>query len=311
LIGVTVSLAMPDLLARDIGKPVETWRDWLQAAAACSSIPGCSSAKTSLRMDAWVVLPGVVLAASALAVAFWSVNRRDIRWKRRSERSCISPGVGAQRHSPLRAARSVSRPDTRSEDRAVAGVLGANGAGKTTLLRMLIGCLSPVVGDVRIGGFRPRDAMLRTSVAYFAGGATLPPHVRSAAWGTLGNGEAVLSDRRRIRALSQGMKQLLGLRTVLSRHPLQLIVLDEPWEGTRHRELAMVERNPRIQARPWCRRRGVVASPARSGGLLRRIPVLLPHEATLMKAHEIARVGPVTATLLTDTFDKLRDRTNS
>jgi len=27
-----------------------------------------------------------------------------------------------------------------------------------------------------------------------------------------------------------------------------------------------------------------------------------------MKAHEIARVGPVTAALLTDTFDKLRER---
>ena len=111
------------------------------------------------------------------------------------------------------------------------GVLGPNGAGKTTLLRMLIGCLAPVTGDVRIGGFRPRDAMLRTNVAYFAGAATLPPNVRATSWGTLGSGEAVLSDRRRIRALSQGMKQLLGLRTVLSRHPLQLVILDEPWEG--------------------------------------------------------------------------------
>ena len=53
------------------------------------------------------------------------------------------------------------------------GVLGPNGAGKTTLLRMLIGCLSPVAGDVRIAGFRPRDALGRTSVAYFAGAATL------------------------------------------------------------------------------------------------------------------------------------------
>src|SRR5512145_2945653 len=59
------------------------------------------------------------------------------------------------------------------------GVLGPSGAGKTTLLRMLIGCIAPVAGDVRIAGFRPRDAVQRTNVAYFAGAATLPPSVRA------------------------------------------------------------------------------------------------------------------------------------
>jgi len=78
LIGVTVSLAMPDLVAGDIGKPVETWRDWLQAAAAVLVYPRLLVGKNLTRMDAWVVLPGVLLAASALAVAFWSVTRRDI-----------------------------------------------------------------------------------------------------------------------------------------------------------------------------------------------------------------------------------------
>lgn len=191
------------------------------------------------------------------------------------------------------------------------GVLGANGAGKTTLLRMLTGCLSPVAGDVRIGGFRPRDAVVRTSIAYFAGCATLPPHVRAAAWGTLGNGEAVLSDRRRIRALSQGMKQLLGLRTVLSRHPLQLIVLDEPWEGLDTQSSRWL--NATLESK---RDRGaaVVVSSHRLhdlAGFCDEYLFLLPHEATLLKAHEIARVGPVTAAALTDTFDKLRDRTKN
>ena len=59
------------------------------------------------------------------------------------------------------------------------GVLGPNGAGKTTLLRMLIGCISPVTGEIRIGGFRPRDAVVRSGIAYFAGGTTLPPSVRA------------------------------------------------------------------------------------------------------------------------------------
>jgi ABC-2 type transport system ATP-binding protein len=188
-------------------------------------------------------------------------------------------------------------------------VLGANGAGKTTLLRMLIGCVSPVAGDVRIGGFRPRDAVLRTSLAYFAGAATLPSNVRATAWGTLGNGETVLPDRRKIRALSQGLKQLLGLRTVLSRHALQLIVLDEPWEGLDTESSRWL--NATLESK---RDRGaaVVVSSHRLhdlAGFCDDYLFLMPHEATLLKAHEIARVGPVTAAALADTFDRLRDRT--
>jgi ABC-2 type transport system ATP-binding protein len=188
------------------------------------------------------------------------------------------------------------------------GVLGANGAGKTTLLRMLIGCVTPVTGDVRIGGFRPRDALVRTGIAYFAGGATLPPDVRATSWGTLGNGETVLPERRRIRALSQGLKQLLGLRTVLSRHPLQLIVLDEPWEGldaesSRWLSATLESKRDRGSA--------VVVSSHRLhdlAGFCDEYLFLMPNEAKLMKAYEIARVGPVTPALLTETFARLRDR---
>jgi ABC-2 type transport system ATP-binding protein len=188
------------------------------------------------------------------------------------------------------------------------GVLGPNGAGKTTLLRMLIGCLSPAAGDVRIAGFQPPDALRRTAVAYFAGAATLPPAVRAAAWGALGNGEVVLPDRRPIRALSQGLKQLLGLRTVLSRHALQLVVLDEPWEGLDSESSRWL--NATLESK---RDRGaaVVVSSHRLhdlAGLCDDYLFLMPHEARLLKAHEISRVGPVTAALLADTFDKLRER---
>ena len=191
------------------------------------------------------------------------------------------------------------------------GVLGSNGAGKTTLLRMLIGCLSPVAGDVRIGGFRPRDALGRTPVAYFAGAATLPPAVRAAAWGALGAGEVVMPDRRPIRALSQGLKQLLGLRTVLSRHPLQLVVLDEPWEGLDSESSRWLNATLELK-----RDRGaaVVVSSHRLhdlAGLCDEYLFLMPHEARLLKAPEISRVGPVTAALLADTFDRLRQRAHS
>ena len=188
-------------------------------------------------------------------------------------------------------------------------VLGANGSGKTTLLRLLSGSISPHAGEIRIGGLNPRDALRQTNVAYFAGAATLPSYVRASRWGSLGNGDSVIADQRRIRVLSHGAKQLLGLRTVLSRPSLQLVILDEPWEGldaegARWLSATLESKRDRGAA--------VVVSSHRFhdlAGLCDAYLFLMPHQALLLKAHEIARVGPVTAALLEDTFDKLRDRT--
>ncbi len=187
------------------------------------------------------------------------------------------------------------------------GVVGGNGAGKTTLLRILMGFITPAAGDVRINGFRPRDAARRWPLAYFGGAATLPANVRARAWGTLGNGEPISFDRRRVRVLSHGLKQLLGLRTVLSRHPLQLIVLDEPWEALDTESARWLTATLELK-----RDRGaaVVVSSHRLNdlaGLCDEFLFLLPQEAILLKSHEIARVGPVTADTLADTFARLRD----
>jgi ABC-2 type transport system ATP-binding protein len=189
------------------------------------------------------------------------------------------------------------------------GVLGPNGAGKTTLLRMLVGGVSPASGEVKVAGFSPRQALSRVGVAYFAGASTLPPSVRAAAWGTLGNGDAVTPDRRPIRVLSYGLKQLLGLRTVLSCQPLHLAVLDEPWEGLDAESARWLSST--LEAK---RDRGaaIVVSSHRLhdlAGLCDAYLFLLPNQAVLLQAHEIARVGPVTAALLTDVFDRLRSRT--
>ena len=189
------------------------------------------------------------------------------------------------------------------------GVLGANGAGKTTLLRMLVGCITPVSGEVRIAGLPPRHAMSKTGVAYFGGAATLPPSARASAWGALGNGDRVTADRRPMRVLSHGSRQLLGLRTVLSRQPLQLVVLDEPWEGldtegARWLSATLESKRDRGAA--------VVVSSHRLhdlAGLCDAYLFLMPHQAILLRAQEIARVGPVTAALLADVFDRVRDRT--
>jgi ABC-type multidrug transport system ATPase subunit len=144
-------------------------------------------------------------------------------------------------------------------------------------------------------------------VAYFAGDATLPGSVRAREWGSLGTADLVIPERRRIRTLSRGMRQLLGLRTALSRHPLDLIVLDEPWEALDVDGVRWLSSTIEVK-----RDRGVavVLSSHRLhdlAGLCDAYLCLLPHQVVLIKAHEIAPVGPVTPALLVDVFDKLRN----
>jgi ABC-type multidrug transport system ATPase subunit len=191
------------------------------------------------------------------------------------------------------------------------GVVGPNGCGKTTLLRALAGCLAPCAGDIRINGLAPRDAYLRTGVAYYAGDATLPGSVRATRWGSLANGDAVTSDKRPIRALSRGTRQLLGLRTALGRQPLGLIVLDEPWEALDPD--AALWLSTMLETK---RDRGaaVVLSSHRLhdlAGLCDMYLFLLPRRATLLQAHEISPSGPVTAEALAEAFDRLRGGASS
>jgi ABC-2 type transport system ATP-binding protein len=186
------------------------------------------------------------------------------------------------------------------------GVVGPNGAGKTTLLRMLVGLIRPAAGVIRLDGLEPRDAIARLAVGYFAGEATLPGNVRGSRWGSLGTGDEVMVERRRLRLLSRGTRQLLGLRTVLGRQPVRLVVLDEPWEGLdpdAARWLSTMVETKRDRGA------AVVLSSHRLhdlAGVCDAYLFLVNHQATLMKAHEISPVGPVTAATLMDVFDRLR-----
>ena len=115
-------------------------------------------------------------------------------------------------------------------------------------------------------------------------------------------------DRRRVRTLSRSTRQLLGLRTALGRHPLSLIVLDEPWEGldpdaTRWLSSTLASKRDRGAA--------VVLSSHRLhdlAGVCDKYLFLTGHLPTLLRAHEIARSGIVSTDQLVSTFDRLRER---
>ena len=186
------------------------------------------------------------------------------------------------------------------------GVIGPNGAGKTTLLRVIAGLLPASEGDVRVRGVRPRQALSRLNVAYFAGDFTLPGSVRACDWGTLATGDVLTPERRRIRTLSRGTRQLLGLRTVLSRPHLGLVVLDEPWEALD------------VDASRWLSRtldakrdRGaavVLAShdPHDLAGLCDLYLFLVNRRGSLFKAHELSAAGPVTPAVLAAMLEHLQ-----
>jgi len=168
--------------------------------------------------------------------------------------------------------------------------------------------VSPASGEVRIDGRLPPAALRVAPTAYFAGESTLPGFVRASAWGSLGTGEVVMTDRRRIRALSRSTRQLLGLRTALGRHPLRLIVLDEPWEGldpdaTRWLSATLEAKRDRGAA--------IVLSSHRLhdlAGVCDKYLFLTGAVPTLVRAHDLARSGIVSAEQLIDAFDRARDQ---
>jgi ABC-2 type transport system ATP-binding protein len=129
----------------------------------------------------------------------------------------------------------------------VFGFLGPNGAGKTTMIRLLLGFLRPGAGEASIFGLDCwRDsAGIKRDVGY------LPSDLRLYPWMTghsalrivgrvrgadlIGAGRA-LAERFeleldvRVRAMSRGTRQKLGLVLALAHRP-RLIVLDEPTSG--------------------------------------------------------------------------------
>jgi len=134
----------------------------------------------------------------------------------------------------------------------VFGYIGPNGAGKTTTLKILAGLLTKYTGAVRVGGHdvaKERDQAHRL-IGYMPQGcgfqswrtvenaldslgelSGIPAEARGKRIPELLERFDLLKDRhKKVKALSGGMTQKLGLIQALLHEP-KLLVLDEPLEG--------------------------------------------------------------------------------
>ena len=140
-------------------------------------------------------------------------------------------------------------------ERGITGLLGPNGAGKTTLLSILATVSEPDAGRVSVFGLDPRQAAQRVEIrrrlGYLPQELGYHRHFTVAAFLDYVAILKEITDRRRraeevarvlaavglesrartrIRALSGGMRQRLGIAQALLGHP-DLLVLDEPTAG--------------------------------------------------------------------------------
>jgi ABC-2 type transport system ATP-binding protein len=140
-------------------------------------------------------------------------------------------------------------------ERGITGLLGPNGAGKTTLLSILATANEPDTGRVSVFGLDPRDAAermeIRRRLGYLPQELGYHRHFTVAAFLDYVAILKEITDRRRraqevarvlaaiglegrartrIRALSAGMRQRLGIAQALLGQP-DLLILDEPTAG--------------------------------------------------------------------------------
>jgi len=128
------------------------------------------------------------------------------------------------------------------------GYLGPNGSGKTTTIRCLMGLLRPTSGQCRLLGEQvvPGRATQHTRIGYLPGDFRTWPGLTARKSLTLlarlGNGKEVdkqqqeLAERldlnldRRVRALSKGNRQKVGVVYAFQHKP-EVLILDEPTIG--------------------------------------------------------------------------------
>ncbi len=144
--------------------------------------------------------------------------------------------------------RALAGIDLAVERGQIFGYLGPNGAGKTTSIRILLDLIRPTSGAANVLGFdaQRQSIDVRERVGYLPGDLRMyegmrggefldfidsfRPAKRDAAFRRVLLERLSLDASRRIRALSKGNKQKLGLIQALMHRP-ELLVLDEPTSG--------------------------------------------------------------------------------
>ena len=165
-----------------------------------------------------------------------------------------------KRYGVMTAVDGVSFQIRRGE---IVGFLGANGAGKTSTLRMLCGLITPTSGTVLIDGIdiltdplvaKARLGYLdeepfvhphltgREFLNYIADLYRMPrgPERQQGMERLLGLFELADRDNELIGAYSHGMRQKIGLASLLIREP-SVLLLDEPTNGLDPRSARLVK----------------------------------------------------------------------
>lgn len=135
-------------------------------------------------------------------------------------------------------------------ERGVYGLLGANGAGKTTLMRMICGVITPTSGEITFNGINVQREEYRDVLGYLPQNFGYYPEFRVQDFmmylASLKGIPKTLARKRtsellelvsleneeknKIKTLSGGMKQRLGIAQALLNDP-KILVLDEPTAG--------------------------------------------------------------------------------
>ena len=132
----------------------------------------------------------------------------------------------------------------------VYGFVGENGAGKTTVIRLITGLAAPTEGTFYLFGEERDDAMKRRRVAGIVENVSLNRSMTAlenmryqcmisgitktdaeidAVLAEVGLGDAALA-KKKVRNFSLGMRQRLGIATVVIQDP-EFVILDEPMNG--------------------------------------------------------------------------------